>query len=241
MRCKSPGIKVFIILFLSLCSLLPLKAFAGEPTEQVKQTIEEVRKVFKNEDLRRPEKRAQRNARLREIVGGRFDFEEMAKRSLALYWKDRTPEERKEFVSLYSDLLRNVYLKQIQRHEHEIKKHEDDKVVYLGEKRDGSYASVQTRVITTTGREIPVEYKLLDRGGTWKAYDVYIEGVSLINNYRTQFNQIIRSGSYEELVRKLKAKDLSAPGGKKSGRLFHPKEFKYADLDPAAHPASATA
>lgn len=197
-------------LFLSLCLALPLLARAGEPTDQVRQSVEEIRKTFKELKGQREE----RNAKLRAIVDKRFDFEEMSKRSLARYWKERTPEEKKEFIALYSDLLKNIYLKKIRQHESEVQRHEEDKVAYLSESVDDSFASVRTKVITYTGREIPVEYKLLKSNGIWKAYDVVIEGVSLINNYRTQFSQIIRSGSYEELVKRLRNKQIAAPEDK---------------------------
>ncbi len=204
---KELGVKTGLaaVVLLCLCLALPALARAGEPADQVRQSVEELRKVFKEH------KGPERNAKLRAIVKGRFDFEEMARRSLARYWKERTPEERKEFVALYSDLLENIYLKKIKQHEGEVQKHEEDKVVYLSESIDDTFASVRTKIITFAGREIPVEYKLLRKNGKWKAYDVAIEGVSLINNYRTQFSQIIRSGSYEELVRRMRNKQIAAP------------------------------
>lgn len=185
----------------------------------MRQTIEEIRSVFKDTELKKPENREKRNARLRALVDERFDFEEMSKRTLARYWRERTPEERKEFVALYSDLLKDIYLKKIKQHEGELQKHEEDKVLYQDEKVEDPYASVRTLIITYEGKEIPVEYRLLKKDGDWKAYDVLIEGVSLLNNYRTQFGQIIRSSSYEELVKRIKAKKIVAPPeGKKEDR-----------------------
>ncbi|MCC6346391.1 MAG: ABC transporter substrate-binding protein [Nitrospirales bacterium] len=185
----------------------------------MRQTIEEIRSVFKDAELKKPENREKRNARLRALVDERFDFEEMSKRTLARYWRERTLEERKEFVALYSDLLKDVYLKKIRQHEGEVEKHEEDKVLYQDEKVEDSYASVKTLVVTYDGKEIPVEYRLLKEDGDWQAYDVLVEGVSLLNNYRSQFRQIIRSGSYEELVERIKAKKIAAsPEGKKEDR-----------------------
>ncbi|MBZ0155912.1 MAG: ABC transporter substrate-binding protein [Alphaproteobacteria bacterium] len=180
----------------------------------MRQTIEEIRSVFKDKELKKPENREKRNARLRALVDERFDYEEMSKRTLARYWRERTPEERKEFISLYSDLLKNIYLKRIKKHEDELERHEDDKVLYQDEKVEDPYAAVRTLIITYDGKEIPVEYRLLKKDGDWKAYDVLIEGVSLLNNYRTQFGQIIRSSSYEELVKRIKAKKIVAPDEK---------------------------
>lgn len=189
----------FVCLSLSVFS--PLKATAGEPTVQVKETVDSVMKILNNKDLKKPEKQGERRSKIRETVEKRFDFEEMAKRSLALHWKNRTPQEQKEFVSLFSDLLEDTYIKKIERYE-------DEKVDYTDEKTDGSYATVRTKIITTKEIEIPVDYKIFQKGQKWEVYDIVIEGVSLVNNYRTQFNQIIRSGSYEDLLNKLKKKAL---------------------------------
>lgn len=199
----------FTLICFLLLPALPRPVHAGEPTEQVRQTVEKVREIFKDENLKKPENRDKRKELLSEVVGNRFDYEEMSKRSLALNWKKRTPEERKEFVSLFSDLLDTTYLKKIERYQNEdIEKHEDDKVLYQSERIEGRYASVKTTIVTYKGTEIPVEYRLLNKDGEWKAYDVVIEGVSIVSNYRSQFNKIIRSESYEELVKKLRKKTL---------------------------------
>lgn len=196
------GILLLICLF--LFSALPSYSLAGEPTNQVKQTVDAVIEVLKNKEFKKPEKETQRRAAIRAVVGERFDFEEMAKRSLAQNWKKRTPEEQKEFVRLYSDLLENAYIKKVERYE-------DEKVLYGEEKTEGTYASVKTNIVTTKEVSIPIEYRLLKEGSQWKVYDVVIEGVSLVNNYRNQFNSILRSGTYEELVKKLKNKTLKEP------------------------------
>lgn len=196
------GILLFFCLF--LFSALPSYSLAGEPTNQVKQTVDAVLEVLRNKELKKPDKTEQRRAAIRKIVGGRFDFEEMAKRSLAQHWKKRTAEEQKEFVPLYSDLLENTYIKKIERYE-------DEKIVYVGEKIEGTYASVKTNIVTTKEVEIPIEYRLLKEGNQWRAYDVVIEGVSLVNNYRNQFNSILRSGTYEDLVKRMRNKTLKEP------------------------------
>ena len=199
---KKTVMKLFVILvFVAFTVFSPLKTEAGEPTEQVKQTVDAVIKILNNKELKKSEKQNERRLKIRETVEKRFDFEEMAKRSLALHWKNRTPQEQKEFVSLFSDLLEDTYIRKIERYE-------DEKVAYTEEKNDGSYATVRTKVITTKETEIPVDYKIFKKGQKWEVYDILIEGVSLVNNYRTQFNQIIRSGSYEELITRLKKKVL---------------------------------
>lgn len=179
--------------------MLSDNARAGAPTEQVKQTIDKVLDILKNKELKKPEKTKERRTLLREVVGERFDYEEMAKRSLALHWKKRTQEERKEFISLFSDLLERSYIKKIESYT-------EENVVYSDENINGAYAYVKTKIITKRNVEIPIEYRLLKKKEKWEVYDVVIEGVSLINNYRNQFNKIIRTNSYEELVRRMKYK-----------------------------------
>jgi len=189
---------VTLIAGLSLaCS--PLSADAGEPTDQIKETVDAVMKILNDKELKRPEKEKERRINLRQTIAKRFDFEEMAKRSLAAHWKDRTPAEQKEFVALYSDLLENTYIRKIERYENE-------KVVYLDERLDGDYAVVKTKIVDKKGLSIPVDYRVLRKKDKWEVYDIIIEGVSLVNNYRTQFTQIIRSGSYDDLVKRLREK-----------------------------------
>jgi len=195
---------IFMFFCFSLFSVLPSGSLAGEPTNQVKQTVDAVLEVLKNKELKKPEKTEQRRAKIRAIVGERFDFDEMAKRSLAQHWKKRTPEEQKEFVPLYSDLLENAYIKKIE-------KYEDEKILYVDEKTEGTYASVKTNIITSKEVQIPIEYRLLRKDSKWAVYDVVVEGVSLVNNYRNQFNSILRSGTYEELVKRMKNKTLKEP------------------------------
>ncbi len=197
---KKAVITLFIIfVFAAFTVISPPKTEAGEPTEQVKQTVDAIIKILNNKELKKPENHSERQKKIRETVEKRFDFEEMAKRSLALHWKKRTPQEQKEFVSLFSDLLEDTYIRKIERYE-------DEKVVYTEERTDGPYATVRTKIVTTKETEIPVDYKIFKKDQKWEVYDIIVEGVSLVNNYRTQFNQIIRSGSYEELITRLKKK-----------------------------------
>jgi phospholipid transport system substrate-binding protein len=193
--------KVFatsVLLF--LLSLPTGSAYAGAPTDQVKQTVDKVLDILRNKEMKKPANEKKRRAEIRKVVSERFDFADMAKRSLGIYWRQRTPEERKEFVPLYTDLLERTYIKKIERYT-------DEKIAYTGEKIDGNYAVVDTKVVTTKNIETPIDYRLLNENGQWMVYDVSIEGVSLINNYRNQFSSIIHQKSYEELVKKLKSKE----------------------------------
>lgn len=189
---------VFCFLLSSLL-LMPITVQAGEPVTLIKQTINEVIDILKDEELKKPGKEADRRAELRRVIGERFDFEEMAKRSLALHWKKRTPGERQEFIPLFSDLLERSYVNKIESYT-------DEQILYTDENIDNDYAVVKTKIITKRNVEIPIEYRLLKKNNRWGVYDVVIEGVSLVNNYRNQFNKIIRKDSYEELVKRMQQK-----------------------------------
>ena len=186
-------ITVFIL------SGFPLCAVAGEPTEQVRETVDEVINILNDKELKKPEREKDRKSKIRKAVLKRFDFEEMAKRSLAVHWRDRTPAEQKEFVALFTDLLEDTYIRKVERYENE-------KVIYLDERIDGAYATVKTKIVDTKGTGIPVDYRIIKKKEKWDIYDIIVEGVSLVNNYRTQFAQIMRSASYEALVKRLKEK-----------------------------------
>ncbi len=203
---KNPLLKISIIVVicLSIFLFIPSTAFCGEATDQIKQTVDAVIDILNNKELKKPDKRELREKKIRQVIEKSFDFEEMAKRSLALNWSKRTPEEKKEFVSLFSDLLENTYIRKIERYEQE-------KVIYTDEKIEGQYATVKTKIVKTQEVEIPVEYKIFKKGTKWEVYDIVVEGVSLVNNYRSQFTQIIRSSSYEELVKRLRKKALKEP------------------------------
>ena len=186
-------------------------ARAGAPTDQLKTSVDAVIKLLKDENLKRPEKFKERRALLRKTIVERFDFNEMSKRSLAGQWSKRTPEEKKEFVAMFTNLLEKSYMDRIEAYT-------DEAVEYNGESIDNDYAVVKTVVKAKDKEGIPIDYKLIKEGDQWLVYDVVIEGVSLVNNYRNQFNKIINSGSYADLVKKMKTKEaeiLQEPGVKK--------------------------
>jgi len=181
-------------------------AVAGEPTDQVRRSVDEVLKFVQSQ----PDGPARRTA-VRQAANRLFDFEETAKRALGPHWQQRTPAEREEFVRLFSDLLEAAYVGKIDLYQGE-------KITYAGEAVDGDQAMVKTRIVTKQGNEVPVDYRLLREKGRWRVYDVIIEGVSLVANYRTQFNKIIQTSSYDDLVKRMRAKDFSAPEGNRGRR-----------------------
>jgi len=199
-----------ILRALTLTAILALvtagTAVAGEPTDQVRRSVDEVLKIVQSQ----PDGPARRTA-IRQAANRLFDFEETAKRALGPHWQQRTPAEREEFVRLFSDLLEAAYVGKIDLYQGE-------KITYVGETVDGDQATVKTRIVTKQGNEVPVDYRLLREKDGWRVYDVIIEGVSLVANYRTQFNKIIQTSSYDDLVKRMRAKDFSAPEGNRGRR-----------------------
>jgi phospholipid transport system substrate-binding protein len=127
----------------------------------------------------------------------------MARRALGPEWRRHTPEEQKEFVKLFTDLLEQAYLKQIESYK-------DQKVRYQKYREDSSYAQVDTKIVDHKGQEFSVNYRLHNMNGDWKVYDVVVEEISLVNNYRAQFSRVLASSSYQELVHRMKDKTLGS-------------------------------
>ncbi len=191
--------KPFLLFVLCTILLFNRPVNAAEPMQRLHEAVDKVIQVLKDPSLKAPDKTEQRRQAIRKAVSEIFDFQEMAKRALARYWRKRTPEEKKEFVMLFRNLLERTYLKRIEAYR-------DEKILYTDERIDPPYALVKTVVVTSKGVEIPINYRLMKKNDKWMVYDVIIEGVSLVNNYRKQFSQIIRTSSYEELVKRLKQK-----------------------------------
>ena len=175
------------------------------PTVVVRGTIDEIIRLVSDEDLKKPDQEAHRRKLLEETIGQHFDFEEMAKRSLAAHWRNRSEPEHQEFATLFQTLLSKTYAGKIENYSGE-------KVQYLKERLKDSFAEVQT-TIASNKTEISLDYRLLLKDGNWRVYDVVVDGVSLVKNYRVQFDRIIRDSSYEELVKTLrdKSSDITAP------------------------------
>lgn len=198
------GRKMLFFSMLCLVFILgySLNAFAADPMETIRTTTNKIISIVSNPELKGPEKQEEREKLIRAAVDEIFDREEMSRRTLAIHWKGRTPEEREEFMKLFEDLLEQTYIDRVESYSGE-------KVDYEGERIQGNYAMVKVRIMAKEGTDIPVSYRMIKKNNNWFVYDVSIEGVSLINNYRTQFNSIIERSSFKELIKKLKAKVAS--------------------------------
>ncbi|GFO54288.1 organic solvent tolerance ABC transporter substrate-binding protein [Geomonas sp. Red276] len=200
---KSSLMSLVMVFFLGVVT--PANGYAS-PTTEVKQVVDEVVRIVSNPELKKPQKEKQRRQALKQSIDRIFDYGEMAQRSLATHWKERSPQERAEFVSLFETLLQNSYAGKIESYHNE-------KIVYLNESVDGPHAEVRSKVIAPKGDEYALDYRLLLKNGRWMVYDVVIEGVSLVSNYRGQFNRIINNQGYPALVKKLRTKseEIKAP------------------------------
>jgi phospholipid transport system substrate-binding protein len=172
---------------------------AMTPTETVKTRVEAALQNLSQTSGGSPESIEQRRVELRRAADSLFDFTEMGRRALGRHWADRTPAEREEFVKLFTDLIARSYIGKIDHYAGET-------IAYTAERVDGDEASVQSRVVTAKGSQIPVEYRLHRVNDDWSAYDVLVENVSLVGTYRSQFDRIIRSESFASLLRRLREK-----------------------------------
>jgi phospholipid transport system substrate-binding protein len=190
------------ILFVVTGVFLASNALAGV-TDDIKKAVDEVVKVVSDKEMKRND--TKRRQALKKSIGSIFDFNEMAKRSMGKHWNQRSTAEKKQFVELFASLLESSYASKIESYNNE-------KFVYMKELVDGEYAEVKSKVITVKHDEFTLDYRLFKENGKWMVYDVVIEGVGLVSNYRSQFNKIIISGGYPDLVKKLQSKtnDLKA-------------------------------
>jgi phospholipid transport system substrate-binding protein len=177
--------------------------WAATAQEQLKGAIDRVVSTLDSPAMKGEGKAAERRAAVRQIANEIFDFGEIARRSLGRYWQPLSDAQRTEFVGLFGDLLERSYISKIELYGGE-------KIVYSGERMDGDLAIVSTKIITKNGTEVPIDYRLFRRGDRWMVYDVNIEGISLVSNYRTQFNKIIQSNGFNTLVDRMKAKQTES-------------------------------
>ena len=187
-------------------------AWAGPPTDQLRNGMERIFKILADPDLTGDEKASQRKSAVTRIAGEIFDFGEMSKRTLGRHWDQRTPAERQDFARLFTELIQRSYFSKVDEHGSE-------KTVFRSETMDGDHALVRTTLLLGHGAQMPLDYSMHNASDRWRVYDLSIDGISLVANYRTQFNRVIRSSSYADLVTRLKSHqaEFSAPSASPSG------------------------
>jgi phospholipid transport system substrate-binding protein len=180
-RQKWPAMALGLLLLIA-----PESSFAGAATDQLKQSVES------------------RRQQLKRALGERFAFDEMAKRSLGAQWQKRTASEQQEFVRLFTDLLEGAYLSKLEEYSGE-------KIQFVNERQEKDFAEVNTKVVNRKGEDFALDYRLMNINGDWKVTDVVIENISVVNNYRSQFNRVLSKSSFEDLTEAMKQKKISAP------------------------------
>jgi phospholipid transport system substrate-binding protein len=179
--------------------LLATGAAADSPTAQIKSTVDQVIKLLTDPRLSGENKNHERHRLLRDTILPQFDFKEMSRRSLGSNWRRLTPKQQDEFVGAFTDLLEKAYLSRIESYNKE-------RFIYINEAIDEPYAEVRSKIVTSKGEEFSINYRLKRTDGMWKIYDVVVEDISLVNNYRSQFDRILSKTSYDELIRRMKEK-----------------------------------
>jgi phospholipid transport system substrate-binding protein len=190
---------VTVSLVLALVGALPDGAGAGAATDELRPAIDKVLRILDDPTLKGEAKTSERRAALRGVMGSAIDFPEATRRALAVHWRTRTEAEREELVGLFKDLVTYSYIRLMEPSAGET-------VQIVGESQTDGTTTVLTRIQRRQGEPVPVDYRMHVRGTRWLIYDVVVEGVSLVANYRVQFNTIIQTSSYEELVRRMRAR-----------------------------------
>ena len=173
--------------------------FVQGPTAQIKSTVDQTIKILTDPGLQGESQKNERHQLAREAILPRFDFNEMAKRSLGHYWRGLSEEKRHAFVDVYTNFIARTYLARIDEFSGE-------KFFYTGEHIDHGYAEVTSKVLASNGKDFTIRYKLHLVRNNWKIYDVVVENISIVNNYRSQFSRVIERASYQELVSRLEQK-----------------------------------
>jgi phospholipid transport system substrate-binding protein len=201
---------IWALLGVLLVSSAPA-AWAGAPTDQFRGGVDRVIKILRDPELQGDANATRRQASVAKVSEEIFDFGETAKRSLGQHWVARTPAERVEYVRLFTDLIQRSYVARVDRYGAE-------KMVFRGDTIDGDQAVVRTALLLSDGGQMALDYKMHHTSDRWQVYDINIEGVSLVSNYRSQFNKVIRSESYEALIVRLKSNRVDSPAASPAGR-----------------------
>ena len=193
--------KRICMMTLILPLILPSIGHSAQPIDVLRNPMNEVVRILKDPEYQNNQKRSEQQEKLWKIIQVVFDFREISIRTLARNWKKFSPDQQKEFVAIFSEFLGNIYIERIQG------EYKSEKIVYESQELvSETKAIVITKIVRENSIEVPVEYRMQLRKGDWRIYDVRIEGVSLVKNYRTQFKQILMKETPDQLIQKLKNK-----------------------------------
>ena len=182
-----------MILMVALLIVMPFQAYAASAKETVETSVNKVTKILSDPTFKAKPKDA-KITEIGNIIGEVFDYTELSKRTLGREWKKMKPEQQKEFIELFKELLQGVYADRLLAYT-------DEKIVFDKEiELKKGRAEVQSNIVLSDGTKVPIFYRLTNKSGQWKTYDLIIEGVSLVKNYRSQFKEIISKDSPEKLL-----------------------------------------
>lgn len=199
MKKRIVGLTVILMMFL----IFPLRVNAGAALETIQTQVNKVLDVLSDPALKAESARETKEKKIWGIADNIFDYPELSKRALARNWKKFASDQQKEFTDLFGKLLGNVYMDRILEYD-------DQKVVFERELSLGNdKAEVRSKIVTSS-REIPMNYRMIEKNGEWRVYDVIIEGVSMVKNYRSQFRKILMNKSPEDLLKILRKKVAKA-------------------------------
>lgn len=186
------------VVLLALGVLVSANASASDAMDEVKATVDQVLQILKNPEYKSAA--TQRRQKLRSVIGGHFDFTDMSRSALAVHWKSLSEQQRRDFVPLFTSLMERAYMSRIESYS-------GQQIQFLRENSDGTgYSEVYTSIVQNGAQPISVNYRLKQTDTGWKVYDVLIDGISLVANYRNQFNRVINSKGYDGLVEQIKTK-----------------------------------
>jgi phospholipid transport system substrate-binding protein len=185
------------IMLITISLLISVVSALATPLDDVKKTVDEVVRIVADKDMKKHDQK--RRLALKKAIGTIFDYNEMAKRSMGKHWSQLTQEEKKQFSDLFAVLLENSYAGKIESYNNE-------KIVYVKEVVEGDHAEIRSKVVTAKRDEFTLDYRMASQNGKWMVYDVVVEGISLVSNYRSQFSRVITTSGYSGLVKKLEGK-----------------------------------
>jgi len=198
-------LKTAVLLFLIMVCYTSF-VYAGEVTERIRNTLNKIINVLNDPELKKVEMIEQRKSVLHQILKESFDEEEFARRSLKGHWVKLSEAERKEFASVFIDLLETTYFDRIDAYAKGVEHFSSENITYINEKVMGRFAVVETKIKISNNGCVSVDYRMINKNKEWVVCDLVIEGVSIVKNYRAQFNEVLANSSFNDLLLRLKAK-----------------------------------
>lgn len=195
---KTVAMLLVVAAFISAAAIRPARA-ADDPMTVVQQTVNDALAVLRNKQVPAEQRRDQ----LRQIISRSFDFTEMSRSALGYHWKQITPDQQQEFTTVFTTFIEDSYLAKINDYS-------GQQVQFVRQSKDGAqYAQVATNIVQAGKDPIAVNYRLLSQNGEWKVYDVTVDAISIIANYRNQFNRVMNNQGYPKLIADLKSKQAA--------------------------------